>query len=167
MTAVLIGLALLVGLSLIRRSFKLVLGLGGGLAAAAAGWQGGGDGPAAPRVSPPAQPRPWVSAPGTERRWVVTDRVNRRTCPSTECGSVGHLSFGDGVAVREERDGWARISAPYDARCAEGRSALVGAGNAACAEVNGIFGGQLAEWVSAEFLSTSRPLAAGPAPPEG
>lgn len=164
MSAILIGLALLVGLSLIRRSFRLVLGLGGALVAAAAAMQGDGSGPAAPRVSPPAQPRPWVNAPGTERRWVVTDRVNRRTCPSTDCGSVGHLSFGDGVAVREERGGWARVSDPYDARCTEGRSALVGAGNAACAEVNGISGGQVAEWVSAEFLSTSRPPAAGPAP---
>lgn len=160
MSVIVAGLALLVVLSLIRRSFRLSMGLGGVMVAAVAGLHGGESGSTAPRTSPLAQPRPWVSAPGTERLWVTAERLNRRTCPSTDCGSVGQALLGEAVTVRERRGGWARISEPRDARCREGRSALVDSGTVDCTAPNGITDGRLAEWVSAEFLSATRPATA-------
>lgn len=158
MSLILTGLALLVALTLIRRSLRLSLGLGGGLLAAVAGLHGTGEsGPAAPRRSPPAEPRPWVTAPGTERLWVTAERLNRRSCPSTDCGSLGQFVLGEAVTGRERRDGWVRVSDPYDARCRDGVSARVDSGPAACSAANGIAAGQVAEWVSAEFLSATPP----------
>jgi len=152
-----VGLGALLLLALLKRSFRLMMGLGGGMIAAALGLQGGGDSATAPRRSPPAEARPWETAPGTERLWVTTDRLHRRTCPSTECGSVGRLALGEGVTVREIQNGWARISDSYDAACRGGDSGMVETGNAACTPDNGIEGGRLAEWVSASFLSSTPP----------
>lgn len=92
-----------------------------------------------------------------EQMWVATDRLNRRTCPSTECGVVGQLFFRESAVVIEQRDGWARISKFYDASCSGGRSAYVDKGNAACSPENGIVDGQFAEWVSMEHLVADRP----------
>lgn len=157
MSLIVIGLGALVLLALLKRSFRLMMGLGGGLVAAALGLQGGEDPATAPRRSPTAEARPWQNAPGTERLWVTTDRLHRRTCPSTDCGSLGWLALGEGVTVREIQNGWARISDPYDAACRGGASGMVETGNAACTQGNGIEGGRLAEWVSASFLSSTRP----------
>ncbi|GAB1379170.1 SH3 domain-containing protein [Pararhodobacter aggregans] len=157
MSLIVIGLGALVLLALLKRSFRLMMGLGGGLVAAALGLQGGEDPATAPRRSPTAEARPWQNAPGTERLWVTTDRLHRRTCPSTDCGSLGWLALGEGVTVREIQNGWARISDPYDAACRGGASGMVETGNTACTPGNGIEGGRLAEWVSASFLSSTRP----------
>lgn len=89
--------------------------------------------------------------------WVTSDRLNRRTCPSLDCGVVGQFFFREGTKVLERHDGWARVTRPYDASCVNGRSQYVDAGNAACDPSNGIEGGRFAEWVSAEFLTADRP----------
>ena len=91
------------------------------------------------------------------RYWVTTDRLNRRTCPSTSCGIVGRLFFREAVVVYEIRDGWARISNYYDASCVNGVSQYVDSGNARCLSENGIINGSFAEWVSEQFLSRQRP----------
>lgn len=99
-----------------------------------------------------------MAAPeGDERLWVTSEWLNRRTCPSESCGVVGQLFFREGLTVREERDGWARITQTYDASCVGGRSEYVDTGNAACDDTNGIVDGQFAEWVSLEYLSENRP----------
>jgi hypothetical protein len=89
--------------------------------------------------------------------WVTIDRLHRRTCPATDCGSVGVLSFREKATVYDERDGWARITRPYDASCQNGKSLYVDAGNAMCDSANGIVVGRFAEWASAEYLSPTRP----------
>ena len=85
--------------------------------------------------------------------WVTSDRLNRRTCPSTDCGIVGQNFFRQGVEVFEEQDGWVRISKYYDASCFDGVSEYVDRGNNRCDQKNGVVNGKLAEWVSTEFLS--------------
>lgn len=89
--------------------------------------------------------------------WVTADRLHRRTCPSADCGSVGVHFFRQGVTVLEERDGWARITKPYDASCTGGRSEYVDSGNSACVESNGIVNGRFSEWVALRYLSDVRP----------
>jgi len=91
------------------------------------------------------------------RYYVTSDRLNRRTCPSVDCGVVGRLYFRDGTQILEHRNGWVRISKPYWASCVNGRSEYVDSGNAACDPSNGIVDGQFSEWVFAEFLSEDRP----------
>lgn len=102
-------------------------------------------------------PRPWAQPEGDNRQWVTSERLNRRTCPSESCEVVGQFFFREGVTIYETRDGWARVTEPYDASCASGRSEYVDSGNSACEPSNGITDGQFAEWVSAEFLSETRP----------
>lgn len=89
--------------------------------------------------------------------WATADRVNRRTCPSTDCGIVGQLFFREGVAIHERKGGWARISKYYNASCRAGKSEYVDSGNASCTASNGIRNGQFAEWVSVSLLSEARP----------
>lgn len=93
--------------------------------------------------------------------WVKADAVNRRTCPSTECGVVGKLLFRESAKVMETRNGWARITKYYDAACSGGRSAYVDTGRADCTAENGIENGQLAEWISLDFLADERPTDPG------
>lgn len=90
-------------------------------------------------------------------RWVTSERLNRRTCPSVDCGVVGWLMHRERAQVFETRDAWARVSKYYDAACRDGRSTFVDTGNAACTPENGIENGRLAEWVAAEYLSETRP----------
>ncbi len=92
-----------------------------------------------------------------EQMWANSDRVNRRTCPSTECGIVGQLFFRESALVLEKRNGWGRISQYYDGSCASGRSDYVDSGNSACTVANGFDGGQFAEWVSLDLLVDDRP----------
>lgn len=70
-------------------------------------------------------PRPWAQPEGDNRQWVTSERLNRRTCPSESCGVVGQFFFREGVTIYETRDGWARVTEPYDASCASGRSEYV------------------------------------------
>lgn len=90
-------------------------------------------------------------------QWVSGDRLNRRTCPSTDCGVVGQLFHREGVNVLEERNGWGRIADYYETSCGKGRSAYVDTGNASGTPENGIENGQFAEWVSLEHLTNVRP----------
>lgn len=89
--------------------------------------------------------------------WVTAERLNRRTCPSADCGSVGQFFSRDRVDVFEEKDGWVRVSQYYDASCWAGVTEYVDSGNDACTEENGVVDGRFAEWVSSEYLSPSRP----------
>jgi len=98
-----------------------------------------------------------LPAYASETAWVTSDRLNRRTCPDTSCGVVGQLFYREGVQIKEERGGWARITKYYDASCYLGKSEYVDAGNATCAPSNGISDGKLAEWVSLKYLAASRP----------
>lgn len=107
--------------------------------------------------SPELNEHPSAAAEGDERLWVISDRLNRRTCPSESCGVVGQAFFREGVTVREERGGWARITRTYDASCVGGRSEYVDTGNAVCDPANGIVDGQFAEWASVEYLLETRP----------
>lgn len=89
--------------------------------------------------------------------WVTSERLNRRTCPSDSCGVVGQFFFREGATILEHRDGWARVTEPYDASCVNGRSQYVDTGNASCDPANGISDRKFAEWVSAKYLSETRP----------
>lgn len=106
---------------------------------------------------PDAAARPWAVAEDEGRYWVISDRLNRRTCASQNCGVVGQLFFREGVVVLEQNAGWARITQPYDAACVGGQSTYVDSGNGACDLANGISDGAFAEWVSLAHLSQTRP----------
>lgn len=89
--------------------------------------------------------------------WVVAERLNRRTCPSVNCGIVGQFFLGQKVEVYEQVAGWARVSKPYDASCLNGRSEYVDSGNNTCSLQNGIESNKLSEWVSATYVSEIKP----------
>ena len=93
--------------------------------------------------------------------WVTAERLNRRTCPSTQCGILGVLMFRERATVYEEKNSWARVSEYYDAACRNGRSEYVDSGNTACTEQNGIVAGRLSEWVHTKYLSETRPAGPG------
>ena len=95
-------------------------------------------------------------------RYVSADQLSVRSCPSTSCGRISWLLSGQKVTVAETRNGWARISKYYDASCKGGVSEYVDSGNASCSKENGVSDGQLAEWVSLEYLAESREK---PSPP--
>ena len=92
-----------------------------------------------------------------DKYWNTSERLNRRTCPSVDCGVVGKLFFREGVSIQERRGGWVRITEYYDASCRNGHSEYVDSGDSRCTEQNGISNGQFAEWVSAKYLSKVRP----------
>lgn len=89
--------------------------------------------------------------------WVTSARLNRRTCPSTNCGVVGRFLFRQSVEEFERRDGWVRVTKYYSASCADGKSNYVDVGDDRCRPENGIVQGQFAEWVSARYLSKQQP----------
>jgi hypothetical protein len=93
----------------------------------------------------------------SESYWNTVDRLNRRTCPSTQCGVVGRLFFREGATVYEVKNGWARITPAYNASCKNGHSEYVDSGNSACIASNGIHGGKFSEWVAFKYLSKNRP----------
>ena len=106
--------------------------------------------------SPAPQPSPApVSEPS--RMWVAGERLARRTCPSEGCGIVGQYFFREAADVIETRDGWARVTQPYDASCNNGRSEYVDEGPADCTAANGITDGRFAEWVRLDGLVAARP----------
>jgi hypothetical protein len=92
-----------------------------------------------------------------DEMWVSVDRLNRRTCPSTDCGVVGKLFFREHVDAMERRGDWVRITKWYDAFCVGGVSKYVDSGNANCVPENGVEDGKFAEWVSLEALTVERP----------
>lgn len=93
----------------------------------------------------------------SEDYWNTSERLNRRTCPSADCGVVGHLMFREKAVVHEQQNGWARISKYYNAGCEDGNSPYVDSGDSSCIEENGIEDGKFAEWVSMSYLSRNRP----------
>jgi hypothetical protein len=110
-----------------------------------------------PKATTQPQPTQTVIPEDVARFWVKSERLNRRTCPSTDCGVVGQFFFREATMVFERRGGWARVTKPYDAACAGGTSEYVDSGKASCDPANGITNGRFSEWVSAEFLSEDRP----------
>ena len=106
---------------------------------------------------PTSSPVETTHAEPSNKYWVTSDRLNRHTCPSTDCGIVGELAFREGTDVFENKDGWARVSQYYDASCASGRSEYIDSGDSRCDPENGIVDGKFAEWVEADFLSEDRP----------
>lgn len=119
--------------------------------------------PATRAVQPPAgiAQSQHAQAPGGRDLWVTSDRLNRRTCPSTQCGVVGRLFFREKAVVLEESNGWGRVTNYYPAECRDGRIEYVDEGNAACSPDNGVRDGRIAEWVSLRFLSARRPADPG------
>lgn len=85
--------------------------------------------------------------PGPGTLFVNVERVQRRTCPSITCGDVGWIAERQVVEALEHRDGWVRITKPYDASCKNGVSEYVDAGENTCTTDNGITNGRFAEWV--------------------
>jgi len=126
------------------------------LAAAALGLGGCGSADKLPDETPSTVEQ--VSEqPTGGKSWVTAERIDRRTCPSTDCGVVGTLDFREAAAVEERKGKWARVSRYYDASCVNGRSEYVYKGNSACVAANGIVDGKFAEWVEARNLSETRP----------
>ncbi|WP_324062521.1 hypothetical protein [Aeromonas caviae] len=98
-----------------------------------------------------------VGAIADNKLWVTTDRTNRYTCPSTECGVAGRLMFREGVDAIEKKGEWVRITKAYSASCAGGISEYVKEGNKSCTSANGIKDGLFSEWVQSKDLSKTRP----------
>lgn len=108
-------------------------------------------------IDMPRSPVANASESGRAAQWVSSERLNRRTCPSTNCGIVGRFFKGQILEILEERSGWVRVSQYYDASCRNGFSEYVDDGNKVCDKSNGISEGKMAEWVSAQFLSDVEP----------
>jgi len=98
-----------------------------------------------------------VGAMADNQLWVTTDRTDRHTCPSIECGVAGRLMFREGVEVLEKKGNWVRITKAYSASCVGGKSEYVKDGNDFCTSANGIKNGKFAEWVQTKDLSGNRP----------
>jgi hypothetical protein len=107
--------------------------------------------------SAPNDPLPQDDSDNLNKSWVTSETLERRTCPSENCGIVGLLFFRESTTPFEQKDGWTRISKYYDASCDAGRSRYVEKGNASCVKINGIADGKFAEWVRSEKLSKDRP----------
>jgi hypothetical protein len=102
-------------------------------------------------------PATFAQEPTGTRMWVITDRADRRTCPSAECGTVGNLFYREAADVFETKDGWARITKYYPAYCTSGRLADVKSGKPDCSAANGVRDGTVAQWVRLDRLSRDRP----------
>jgi hypothetical protein len=102
-------------------------------------------------------PAAFAQQPAATQMWVTTDRADRRTCPSAECGTVGDLFYREAAEVLETRAGWARITRYHPAQCEGGRSIYVKSGRADCNPANGIRDGMMAQWVRLDRLSKTRP----------
>lgn len=97
------------------------------------------------------------SAQAEDQFWVKVEAVERKTCPSVKCGTVGKLLFRESAKVLETKNGWGRVTHFYDASCSGGKSQYVDSGRAVCDKTNGIVGGKFAEWVKLDGLSKDRP----------
>ncbi|WP_146011579.1 MULTISPECIES: hypothetical protein [unclassified Pseudomonas] len=98
-----------------------------------------------------------IHALAENQLWVTTDRTDRHTCPSANCGVAGRLMFREGVEVLERKGEWARITKAYLASCVGGKSEYVKDGNKSCTAANGIKDGKFAEWVQIKDFSKDRP----------
>ena len=98
-----------------------------------------------------------VGAMADNKLWVTTDRTDRHTCPSTECGVAGRLMFREGVNALEKKGEWVRITKAYSASCVGGKSEYVKDGNKSCTSANGIKDGKFSEWIQLKSLSAKRP----------
>lgn len=96
-----------------------------------------------------------VRVPGTY--WVKSNHADKRTCPSTTCGSIGRMKFQDAVDVLELKNGWARVSEFVDAACVNDVSQSVVDGYNRCVLQNGVSNGKFAVWVSTDSLVAERP----------
>ena len=95
--------------------------------------------------------------PSPDQYWVVSDKAETRTCPSASCGSSGALVFREGAKILETKNGWVRITEPYNASCVNNKSEYIKNGNANCTKENGIENGKFSEWVQLNQLSKTRP----------
>lgn len=102
-------------------------------------------------------PTPPAEKASFEQMWVKAERIERRTCPSAACGSVGWTSFRESAHVYERRDGWARVTEPYTAMCTKGKSEFVEKGRNDCTVANGIEDDRFSEWLPLEALTGTRP----------
>jgi hypothetical protein len=93
----------------------------------------------------------------TSTMWVVAERLSIRTCAADSCGIMSGLISGSRVSVYEVVNGWARISGYSTASCENGVSFMIDDGNGDCSEQNGIIDGNVAQWVSMQFLSKKKP----------
>lgn len=98
-----------------------------------------------------------VDSVAAEDYWVTSERLERRTCPSTSCGVVGQLFFREKATVLETSNGWGRLTGFYDAACKDGISQYVDTGRKNCTKENGIVDGRFAEWALLRPLSKERP----------
>lgn len=71
-------------------------------------------------------------------RYVTADKLNVRLCPAVTCPATASIYRGNKVEVFEMKNGWARISHPYDGIDEDMPGEIV------------------ARWVSAAYLSTRR-----------
>lgn len=81
-----------------------------------------------------------AAADGPGPYFVSSDSVKERLGPSVSAASTNTIHKGQAVEVFEVKDGWARVSKFYDG-AVEGQS------------------GQVARWVSAQFLVKEKPAA--------
>lgn len=90
----------------------------------------------------------FAAALGPGSYFVTADHLNVRLSPSANGKLTNKLSFGARVDVEEVRSGWARISKYYDG------------------SVEGL-NGTVARWVSAKYLSATKPKAETTSPASG
>lgn len=87
-----------------------------------------------------------------EYMYVTVENLNKRTCPSSECGITGQALLNNRLKIFEKQDGFARVTDYYNA-CDNGVHDFVDQGNSNCTVENGMKDGLFAEWVSLDYLS--------------
>ncbi|OYR30926.1 hypothetical protein [Brucella pseudogrignonensis] len=100
------------------------------------------------------------TAGAADQLWVKIGAIERKTCPSDKCGTVGKLFFRESARILETQNGWGRVTRVYDASCSGGKSQYVDSGRAVCDKANGIVDGKFAEWIKLDGLSKERPAPA-------
>ena len=103
------------------------------------------------------QPHRSPNTAATGRMWVATSRLAEYSCPSSKCGILGRLHFGDAADVLEVKGSWGRVTPYHDALCQSRRSRQIYEGDASCTPANGVDAGKLAGWVEIQSLARARP----------
>jgi hypothetical protein len=101
-----------------------------------------------------------IAAFAQEKLWVNASSLNRRTCPSVSCPTVGKYYFREAVLVFERQGAWVRASKYYeDTGCYfSSRADYVKQGRTACLPEDGYRAdGSFAEWIHGDYLSSTRP----------
>jgi len=88
--------------------------------------------------------------------YVSANTLNKRTCPSINCGIVGQVRKGDKLNELEVKDGFTRVTNYYKA-CTNGIHDYVESGDNKCTTENGMTDGMFAEWISTKHLSKDKP----------